>query len=153
MAEIDYKTEKEREKSNQAIANFWVEYQKVVTEAAASYEESILDKKDTISLLDEKIADLQSIVDAAVEAKKRESEKNNQKDFYRMNLSAEDILEIKKLRSVIQYLRNPEALNKVIWKVYYEKPCAALIGRVVGSVIKTGIYKITNLENGMCYVG
>ena len=28
-----------------------------------------------------------------------------------------------------------------------------MIGRVVGSSIKTGIYKITNLKNNMCYVG
>jgi hypothetical protein len=30
------------------------------------------------------------------------------------------------------YLRDPEALNKVIWKIYYEKPYTDLIGRVVG---------------------
>ena len=44
-------------------------------------------------------------------------------------------------------------INKVIWKVYYEKPYTDLIGRVVGPIIKTGIYKITNMENGMSYVG
>jgi group I intron endonuclease len=50
-------------------------------------------------------------------------------------------------------LRNAETLNKVIWKAYYEKPYTDLIGRVVGNTTKTGIYKITNLENGMCYIG
>jgi group I intron endonuclease len=28
-----------------------------------------------------------------------------------------------------------------------------MIGRVVGKGVHTGIYKITNLENGMCYIG
>ena len=55
--------------------------------------------------------------------------------------------EIKKLKSIIPYLRDSEPLNKVIWKVYYEKPYTDLVGRVVGSKVKTGIYKITNQEN------
>jgi hypothetical protein len=58
-----------------------------------------------------------------------------------------DIEEIKKLKSIIPYLRDSEPLNKVIWKVYYEKPYTDLIGRVVGSKVKSGIYKITNQEN------
>jgi len=64
-----------------------------------------------------------------------------------------DIDEINKLHDVAQYLRDAEPLNKVIWKVYYEKPYTDLIGRVVGNDIATGIYKITNLENEKCYVG
>lgn len=74
-------------------------------------------------------------------------------DFYRLNISESDIEEIKKLRQVASSLRDIEPLNKVIWKVYYEKPCTALIGRVVGAKVVTGIYKITNIENQMCYVG
>jgi hypothetical protein len=74
-------------------------------------------------------------------------------DFYRLNISESDIEEIKKLRQVASSLRDTEPLNKVIWKVYYEKPCTALIGRVVGAKVVTGIYKITNIENQMCYVG
>ncbi|MBR2506753.1 MAG: GIY-YIG nuclease family protein [Bacilli bacterium] len=57
------------------------------------------------------------------------------------------------LRQATQTIRNKEPINKVIWKVYYEKPYTDLIGRVIGNKVKTGIYKITNLENGMCYVG
>jgi hypothetical protein len=92
-------------------------------------------------------------VAAAVAANIRAAEMNNKQDFYRLNLSAEDINEIKKLREVAPYLRDSEPLNKVIWKVYYEKAYTDLIGRVVGSGNHTGIYKITNIENGMCYVG
>jgi hypothetical protein len=57
------------------------------------------------------------------------------------------------LREITPYLRDQEPLNKVIWKVYYEKPTSDLIGRVIGSGTHTGIYKITNLHNGKCYVG
>jgi len=76
-----------------------------------------------------------------------------QKDFYRLQLSDLDLEEIKKIRSIEPYLRKKEPLNKVIWKVYYEKPYTDLIGRVIGQSKKTGIYKITNLENGKCYIG
>jgi hypothetical protein len=37
--------------------------------------------------------------------------------------------------------------------VYYEKPTADLIGRIIGSNVKTGIYKITEISTGKCYVG
>jgi hypothetical protein len=46
-----------------------------------------------------------------------------------------------------------EDLNKAIWKIYYEKPYTDLVGRVIGNDVVSGIYKITNLENQMCYVG
>ena len=62
-------------------------------------------------------------------------------------------MEILKLKEVLPYLRDSEPLNKVIWKVYYEKPSTDMIGRVVGPGVHTGIYKITNIENNMCYVG
>jgi hypothetical protein len=62
-------------------------------------------------------------------------------------LSDIDLEEIEKLRAVEPYLRNKEALNKIIWKVFYEKPTTDLIGRVIGNTSQTGIYKITNIDN------
>jgi hypothetical protein len=57
------------------------------------------------------------------------------------------------LREVGTLLRDKEPLNKVIWKYYYEKLTTDLIGRVVGANVRTGIYKITNINNSMCYIG
>lgn len=99
------------------------------------------------------LTDLLSKVAAAVEAAKRQEEMETAQDFYRLNLPDIDIEEILKLREVTVLLRDSEPLNKVIWKVYYEKPYTDLIGRVVGNGVHTGIYKITNLENQKCYVG
>jgi hypothetical protein len=92
-------------------------------------------------------------VNAAVEASKREQSIKDKNNFYKLNLSDIDVKEIKKLREITPYLRDSKPLNKVIWKVYYEHPYSALIGRVVGVGKHTGIYKITNLINGMCYIG
>jgi hypothetical protein len=99
------------------------------------------------------IEQLQSTADSAVAAAKRAEEIKQEANFYKLHLSEIDLEEIRLLRNVAPYLRDKEPLNKVIWKVYYEKPTTDLIGRVVGSGVHTGIYKITNLDNQMCYVG
>ena len=93
------------------------------------------------------------LVECAVLENKRTEEKKEKENFYRLQLAVEDLEEISKLREVSKFLRDKEPLNKVIWKVYYENPYTDLVGRVLGKQVHTGIYKITNLTNGMCYVG
>ena len=100
-----------------------------------------------------RLAGLAAKVSAAVAAAKRQEEMETAQDFYRLNLPDIDIEEIVKLREVTVLLRDSEPLNKVIWKVYYEKPYTDLIGRVVGTGVHTGIYKITNIKSQKCYVG
>ena len=129
------------------------EYLNAIKEFAEDFQESIKDQKAEFVTLQLELKDLRSKVDAAVEAAKREEAKRTEKDFYRLILSESDLLEIQYLRQVEPFLKDKEALNKVIWKVYYEKPFTDMIGRVVGNGVRTGIYKITNLENQMCYVG
>lgn len=97
--------------------------------------------------------DLRSQVEAAVAAAKRAEEIRNENNFYKIQLSNEDINDIKLLRQVGKQLNNPEVMNKIIWKCYYEKPTTDLIGRVVGQKTRTGIYKITEIATQKCYVG
>lgn len=99
------------------------------------------------------LQDLEKKAEAITESNKRAELEREQKDFYRLQLSQIDIEEIKRIRSIEPYLRKKEPLNKVIWKVYYEKPYNDLIGRVVGQTVKKGIYKITHIDSGKCYVG
>lgn len=129
------------------------EYLQALEEMTNGITTKIADYKEELNALEGVIADKQSIVAAAVEANKRAAEMENKINFYRLVLDEEDLKEIEKLREVLPYLRDSEPLNKVIWKVYYEKPYTDMIGRVVGSGVHTGIYKITNIENNMCYVG
>ena len=101
----------------------------------------------------EELAKQKNITAAAIDANKRALEESDKKNYYRIQINNIDLNDINKLRSIAPGLRNREPLDKVIWKTYYEKPTAALLGRVIGANIKTGIYKITNLNNGMCYIG
>lgn len=153
MVEAKAKLSAKEQEFKEAEQNFQDEYLKAMTDAVANYQENISASQKEYFDLTEKLNDLHDKVVAAVEAAKRTAEMENKKDFYRLILSPEDIEEITRLRAVIPYLRNAEPLNKVIWKVYYEKPYTDLIGRVIGSGIHCGIYKITNLNNQMCYIG
>ena len=128
-------------------------YLKSVEEIVKGFNEDSKSKKDEILQFQKELEKYKSLVDAAIEAKKREEEKESQQDFYRLQLSEQDIAEIKKLREASSNIRYPDAINKVIYKVYYEKPYNALVGRVIGDKDITGIYKITNILDGKCYVG
>lgn len=129
------------------------EYLESLEDYTNSFQQEIENKQNELEKINLQLNDLTAKLDSAIEAAKRAEEIKLNQEFYRLQLSQADIDEIKRLREVTQYLRDSEPLNKVIWKVYYEKPYTDLIGRVVGNTSRTGIYKITNIENQMCYVG
>ena len=141
---------KQYEQAKQTAEN---DYLETLKDCANSFTSQINDKKNELKKVQDELTDLAQKLNSAVEANKRAEEIKQKQDFYRLQLTAIDLDEIKRLREVEPYLREKEPLNKVIWKVYYEKPYTDLIGRVVGTGIHTGIYKITNIENQMCYVG
>jgi hypothetical protein len=70
-----------------------------------------------------------------------------------LQISNADLEDIRELKMVEKKLSKKEVLNKLIYKVYFEKPYTDLIGRVVGKETKTGIYKITNTLNQKVYIG
>lgn len=92
-------------------------------------------------------------LNAAIDAAKRAQLEQTKKDYYKIMLDPAAQSDIEHLRSIEPMLVHPEALNKIIWKVYYEKPTSDMIGRVVGSSVKIGIYKITHCATEMVYVG
>lgn len=145
--------EKLEEDYNVAEQEYQSQYLVLMQDTARQFQNEFLDTQNELKQLNITLEDTKAKVAAAVEANKRAAEAEQKKDFYRLVLSKIDIEEITKLREVAQYLRNSEPLNKVIWKVYYERPYTDLIGRVIGSGVHCGIYKITNIDNGMCYVG
>ncbi len=129
------------------------EYLEMINEYAEDFQFEVEGKKEQLSAVEKELADLRKKLECAVDAYKREQEMADKVDFYRLKLPGEDLREIGYLIQATLNLRNPEAINKVIWKVYYEKPYTSLIGRVIGNKKITGIYKITNIENHMCYIG
>ena len=150
---MELSAEKLSEEFQQAQENVKQEYLNTLTDCVKDFTFEIENKQKELNKIENQLKDIQNKVDNAVEAAKRAEELRQEKDFYKLQLSDIDIQEIEKLREVAPYLRDSEPLNKVIWKVYYEKPYSDLIGRIIGNNVYSGIYKITNIENEMCYVG
>ena len=152
-AQFDIAAEQLSEKYRKIEAEYQAEYEQVLADANENYNNSIAQYTQEIETTKLILKKLKDTVDRATEAAKREEEKKSSLDFYRLKISEQDIIEIKHLREVGNYLRDKEPLGKIIWKTYYEKPYTDLIGRAIGSKQKTGIYKITNINNQMCYIG
>lgn len=130
-----------------------IDCQKEIQLIKEEYELKKLDLQSEIIDIEKNYAKLKNQVDNATLAAKREEEKKNNIKFYQINLSQEDKEDIKKLKEIEKKLSRPDVLNKLIYKVYLEKPTTDLVNRVIGPDSVTGIYKITNIVNQMTYVG
>ena len=129
------------------------EYLQAQKDCVEAFEEQIGFWASKLNLIKEEYDKFHKIVEAATAEYIRSYEEKEKEKFYQLNIPDEDLQEIKKLREVAKLLRDSEPLNKVIWKVYYENAYTDMVGRILGKQAHTGIYKITNLTNGMCYVG
>ena len=56
------------------------------------------------------------------------------------------------ITTVSQKVQHPDIINKLVWAEYV-KPYIEQTFKRVGIKDEPGIYKITNLENGKCYIG
>lgn len=107
---------------------------------------SITNLEETLNALRQKVLSIN-------EDNKRAEEIKSQSDFYRLQISERDLKEVQKLREIGKELHDPVPLNKLIWTYYQRNLYSEMCGRVVGTGTRSGIQKITNLENGMMYIG
>jgi hypothetical protein len=129
------------------------EYLKMLSEQAIDFSNESIAANEQIIELRKELQEYRSKYSAAVEEYKRAQEMETKQMFYRLQLSHVDIEEIAKIAEVGQYLRDSRPISKVIWAVYYNHAYTDLVGRVIGAGRHTGIYKLTNIKNGMVYVG
>lgn len=139
------------------LKNMEEEQQTMLLEAQKEFAEQFAannqQKLAAARQLTEQVIQLKSTVASAVEIAKHKMEEESAAEFYKLQLPQESLDDIEALRSIESLLHNSEAINKVIWKMYYEKPYTDLIGRIGLTSTVCGIYKITNIENQMTYVG
>lgn len=105
-----------------------------------------------LSYLRKELEDFRSQRDAVNEAIRRERELIEKEDFYKIQLTQNDIGDIKLLDSMRNYLCHKEVLPKVIWESIARRPVNEMIKRVVGQKVG-GIYKITYIPTGEAYIG
>ena len=119
----------------------------------ADFELKMAEMNSTIEDCQNILSQFQLKRAAAIEDAKRQEEMRTKEDFYKLQITETDLADILELKTVEKKLSKKEVLNKLIYKVYFEKPYTDLVGRVVGKETKTGIYKITNTLNQKVYIG
>ena len=144
---------KEAERYQEAQKEAEEQYLKVLEDIALKTAETLALKHEEVRIAEEQLANLRAKADAAIMAAKREEEKMLELDKYKLILTELDLLEINRLREIAPYFRNPRAIYKIIWESYYRNITNDLINRIIGTETKTGIYKITNLNNQKTYIG
>lgn len=101
------------------------------------------------------LSDLQAKQTAYIEEQLRKEKIQKDLDFYRMVLSQDDKDDISHLREVQRPFHRKEAIDKVIWEVYYKPAYDVLMSHLFkkGQDKVCGIYKITSLTSGKIYIG
>jgi predicted GIY-YIG superfamily endonuclease len=90
---------------------------------------------------------------ALIKAQIKEKEIQENIDFYCLTLPVNDKDDIQRLEKVKKDLHNPRILSMLIWQTFFQKNMTTLCNNVLGTKSVTGIYKITNLNTNMCYIG
>lgn len=135
----------------QGVVDFYATKRQEIYDDFEAYQEKINTRRSELEqILKKEEAKQQEII----EQYKRAEQIKQDKNFYRIILSEDAQDDVKKLRKIAGELHDPTIIYKLIYKTYYEKPFTEMVGRVVSNeAAACGIYKITNLENGRCYIG
>lgn len=91
--------------------------------------------------------------DAAIEAARKEREIQDSPQDYMIQLTDDEIHDIKYIESIKDKLFFSDALGKFIWSTYFQKKVKNMCGKVLGTEDVCGIYKLTDQATGECYIG
>lgn len=150
---INNQIKNKKELSKQIEAQLKEQLEKIEDRYNLKLEELSNNYNSKAENIENQIQDLREKELASIQAAANKYEKEQKIDFYRLQLPKKDLEDVLLLRSIESKLNHKEVLGKIIYKVYFEKPYTDLVNRIVGKEKVTGIYKITNLKNKMCYIG
>lgn len=133
------------------------EHNNSMKKASAELQEQLLRSeqvlKDEIETIKSELEEERNKRAAINEEIMRQRQVEEQQDFYRIQLDPNDKDDIEILKSVSPRLRHPEAINKVIWTGYYQKPLAELRKRLLPNGDVSCVYMATRMKTGEVYVG
>lgn len=138
--------DQEKDRMAEALSNY-------IDTLEFSYCETEEEYDKKIALLQKELENLKSIKNANIQAALREKELKEKENFYKISISNIDLTDIAILEEIKVRLQKPDILSKLIWSEYYLKPVKQLLLNVIGEKTVSGIYKITNIENGLTYIG
>jgi len=164
LKEIDLEVEQyekqKLEKTEQLIESKIIEKQKELMQFEEELDdilyETELSHKDKMEAIFTALNKLKSMEEAAVEARRRQYQDENYIEFHSILIDEDEKKQINRLLEVVSTIPGDKiklAVNKLVFDYYYRNAVDDLIKRVCEDKKLTGIYKITDKENGMCYIG
>ncbi|MDD4516351.1 GIY-YIG nuclease family protein [Massilibacteroides sp.] len=108
--------------------------------------------EESFSTLTNAIEDSKKKLNIFQEQLKIANESEDFDNFHSITLSAQEKNDISLIRDFSKNFFRVEALNKLIWTEYYQKPLQSL-RKTLNADKTVGIYKITNKNNKKMYVG
>lgn len=127
------------------------EYRSLIDDEMSSY----LSVCEDVRRAEAQLEDLKAKQVAYIQEQLRKEKIQNELDFYRMLLTDNDKDDIKTLRTIQQTFHRKEAIDKIIWEVYYKPAYDVLMSHLFskGQDKVCGIYKITSITTGRVYIG
>lgn len=145
-----HKSENAYDELNDLLKDTYNKNQDLLVEAYQQKKEEIAADLAQCQLELDKIRSTRA---AALEAQNREEKLKNERAFYSLSIDEKNERDILILEEVKSKLNDSRPLLMAMWSAYYLKPANELAVRVLGSATRTGIYKITQPELGLCYIG
>lgn len=131
-------------------------YELLLQEEQLKWEEDKTALEDKRKSLTEEISDLESIAAAAIKSRIELHEKENFEEFHRIHIEDNEISQIQIILETINRIPGEKiktAMNHLIFDYYYRNAIDDMIKRSCHGNRISGIYKITHIPSGKCYIG
>lgn len=129
------------------------EYSILIQKLENSYENIQVNYLNDINQIKNELIKIKNTRAATIEAQLKEKEIKDNKDFYSIQLDDFTKQDIEILNKMKTKLHTPRILSMLIWSTYIRDKMNILCNNILGTSLVTGIYKVTNLTNNMCYIG
>lgn len=129
------------------------EYNDLIKKLENNYENIQINYLNDINQIKNELIKIKNTRAATIEAQLKEKEIKDNKDFYSIQLDDFTKQDIEILNKMKIKLHTPRILSMLIWSTYIRDKMNILCNNVLGTSVVTGVYKITNLTNNMCYIG
>ena len=129
------------------------EYNKLLIQLEYSYDNKYEEISKELEEVNKELDKMKKTRVAAMEAKRKEKEIEENIQFYSLSIENKDKNDIKTLERVKEDLNNPRILSMLIWQNFFRDKMTELCNNILGTKTICGIYKITNQITKECYIG
>ena len=129
------------------------EYNKLLIQLEYSYDNKYDEISKELEEVNKELDKMKKTRAAAMEAKRKEKEIEENIQFYSLSIENKDKNDIKTLERVKEDLNNPRILSMLIWQNFFRDKMTELCNNILGTKTICGIYKITNQITKECYIG